>query len=167
VPKFIKYSKELITTSDIEKLLEFSLRELDDFTTRNPSSKLARVRPLAICLCQGAALHFINQGDGIKDFDIYFFYEDFYARAIKRVDSSSIFEKFGVWKEDWNRGFKGRRIDFCRRKIGKIEGTESIKEKLVDFLSENKTDTARNLAKKAVIGLWPKEIFKNVIWQGI
>ena len=166
MPQFIEYSKEPIIKSDLEKLCEFSLKELREFSIRNPSSKMAKIDPLAICLCQGAASYFINKGKGVKDFDIYFFYQYFYTRKIKPVDLGDIFEKFGVREEDWKRGFKGRRIDFCRRKIGRIEESVLIEKNLVNFLNESRTLTAKELTKKAIIGIWPEEIFGKVIWRG-
>ena len=115
---------------------------------------------LVIALCQGAALHFLNGKNGVKDFDIWYFYAEDHKvkypyRWVKSVDSK--LRKFGV----------SRRVDLLGRSII-CKNVSSAKRHplpiIREYLGEARTQTAQQLAKKPVIGLWPKSILGKVIW---
>jgi hypothetical protein len=67
-------STKHISDADLDRLAELARRDRAEF--------FARRRPLAppvsallcVALCQGAALHFIDGRNGIKDFDVWTFY---------------------------------------------------------------------------------------------
>lgn len=86
-------SYKTITVEDLKKLKDLALRERIEFFDRKPCYRKAYWDSLiAIALCQGAALHFIDSRTGVKDFDIWYFYIKNYEvtypyRALKSVDS--------------------------------------------------------------------------------
>ena len=164
-------SYETITIEDLEELQDLALRERIRFFERNQHLKKAYLDSLiAITLCQGAALHLIDGKTGINDFDIWYFYvkndqRKYPYRARKSVDSK--FDKFGVHPADLIRGYKGRRVDLMGRTIDLDVVTHNKSDPkgcLVEYLKRQGTKTAQELAKKAVIGLWPQAILGKVIW---
>lgn len=96
-----------LTEEDLEQLKKLALREHEEFFERNPHLNFAFHDSLVgVCLCQGAASHYLNPKVGIKDFDIWHFYlqnenTTFPYRAHKRIEN----------------GYKGRPIDFLKRAI--------------------------------------------------
>jgi hypothetical protein len=163
-------SRARITKSDLRHLSTLALAELRHFFTDNPDLRKRYSRSLiAVALCQGAALHLINGTAGIKDFDVYFFFGRYDKRLVNRrpksVDSRLI--KFGVHPDDYRNGYKARRVDFLRRSIDNDivkHENKAPKACIIKYLRRRRTKTARELAKKAVIGLWPETIFSEIIW---
>jgi len=162
-------SYETITIEDLKKLRNLALRERIKFFERNPRYREAYWNSLiGIALCQGAALHFIDYKTGVKDFDIWYFYIksdqlEYPYRARKSVDSK--FDKFGTHPVDAKKGYKGRRVDLMGRAIDIRRYNKSDpKGCVIEFLRIQKTKTAQELTKKAIIGLWPKAILGKVIW---
>jgi len=150
---------EPLTESDLYPLRDIALAEHAAFFVRNPHLEHAYAdRLIGICLCQGAASHYLDPSIGVKDFDIWFFYrEDPGARiphrARKRVPD----------------GPKGRPIDFLRRAI-----PATVAERYADnpggaimaYLLQRDTKTKRALLQKAVIGLAPDALFGRILWRG-
>lgn len=150
---------EPLTESDLQPLREIALAEHSAFFARNPYLEAAYAGHLiGICLCQGAASHYLDPRIGVKDFDIWFFYrEDPRARiphrARKRVPD----------------GPKGRPIDFLRRAI-----PAPVAERYADdpagaimaYLLQRDTATKRALLQKAVVGLAPDALFGRILWRG-
>jgi len=148
-----------LTRDDLEMLKRLALREHEDFFRRNPHLTSAyRNSLVGIFLCQGAASHYLNPEVGIKDFDIWHFYIEnnitkFPYRAHKRFVG----------------GYKGKPIDFLKRAIPKEicnSYPNDPKQIIMNYLLEKNTNTKRLLLKKAIIGLYPDEIFDKVIWKG-
>jgi len=148
-----------LTEDDLKKLTKIALEEHKEFFERNPHLKTAYYDSLvAICLCQGAASHYLDPRVGIKDFDIWHFYiknekVNFPYRAHKRIEN----------------GYKDRPIDFLKRAISKdiCKSYSNDPEQIIKkYLLEKNTHTKRLLLKKAVIGLFPDKIFGKVLWKG-
>lgn len=153
----VKRTYEPITINDLKKLRELALSEHEDFFKRNPHLTSAyRNSLVAICLCQGAASHYLNNKIGINDFDIWHFYVEnnvtkFPYRAHKRLAA----------------GYKGKPIDFLKRTIPKdICSSNNPDQILMKYLLQKNTNTKRLLLKQAIIGLFPDKIFSKVIWTG-
>ena len=160
-----------ITVEDLKKLKDLALRERIEFFDRKPCYRRAYLDSLiAIALCQGAASHFIDSKTGVKDFDIWYFYiknhEVTYPyRALKSVDSK--LDEFGVHPDDVEKGYRGRRVHLMGRTIDVDivkRNSGDPKKCIIEYLEGGRTETARELAKKAVIGLWPDAILGEVIW---
>lgn len=150
---------EPLTRNDLQRLKKLALLEHKKFFKRNPHLKSVYYNSLiGICLCQGAAAHYLNPKVGIKDFDIWHFYKEgensvFPYRAHKRIES----------------GYGDIPIDFLKRAIPKrIYNSHSgnIEQIIMEYLQERNTNTKKLLLKKPIIGLHPKRIFGKVIWRG-
>jgi hypothetical protein len=150
---------DTLTRNDLKQLKKLALREHEGFFERNHHLKFAFYDSLiGVCLCQGAASHYLNPEVGIKDFDIWHFYMEnectaFPYRAHKRIE----------------KGYKDRPIDFLKRAIPKYicEVYPNEPERIiVTYLLERNTYTKKRLLDKAIISLFPNKIFDKVIWKG-
>ena len=168
--KPIERSPIPITNSDLRQLLSISREYIDSFFHRRRDLRHYKKQLVSIALCQGAALHYLDKKNGVKDFDIYFFFGvEYDNRLINRVPAKGEINlsKFGVHPDDYQRGLTARRIDFLRRNISpKISVIENQEPEIVirSYLEAKPTPTATELAKKAVIGLWPTSVFAKTIW---
>ena len=117
-----------------------------------------------IALCQGAALHYIDKKNGVKDFDVWFFYPQkeitlpYRRRGVVDYGVS----KFG--KREKMKGFSGRSVDILMRSDANFNnGTPDAC--LQSYLTKSNTKTAKLLSQKAVVGLYPKSVFGKVLWN--
>lgn len=148
-----------LTNNDLKELSKLAIREHEDFFQRNPHLKAFFYNSLiAICLCQGAALHYIDCQTGIKDFDIWHFYQanprsTFPYRALRSIEA----------------GYKGIRIDFLKRAIPEQICRLSPNDPgqiILSFLRARDTQTKKELLEKAVVGLWPPKLLGEILWDG-
>jgi len=148
-----------LTRNDLEHLKKLSLKEHYAFFERNPHLRTAYYGSLiGICLCQGAASHYVNPKVGVKDWDIWHFYikdrkTNFPYRARKRIDN----------------GYRGKPIDFLKRAISKdiYDSYSGYPERtIMRYLLERNTKTKRLLLKDAIIGLYPNALVGRVFWKG-
>ena len=156
---FSERSYWLLTKANLEQLKELAYKEHEEFIKRNPHLRDFFYNSLiGVCLCQGAASHYLNPATGIKDFDIWHFYREskhmsFPYRAHKSIEG----------------GYKGKRIDFLKRAIPErichLYPSEPGRI-ILDYLREKDTRTKRELLKKAIIGLCPGSIFGEILWEG-
>lgn len=144
--------------NDLKALQKLALEEHEDFFKRNKHLKDAYYDSLVgIALCQGAASHYINPSVGIKDFDIWLFY----------VENENIRFPYRAHKSIEN-GYKSRGIDYLKRAIKKElfdSCSNTAEECIMEYLFERNTKTKELLLKKAIVGLFPEEIFGKVIWE--
>ena len=150
---------EPLTVDDLKTLREYGMAEHEDFFRRNPHLKNAYYDNLiGIFLCQGAALHYLDPSVGINDFDIWHFYKEseeagFPYRGHKRIED----------------GHKGRPIDFLKRAIPEriyVEFQGDIERTVMEYLFKKDTKTKVMLLEKSIIGLYPEEIFSQILWTG-
>ena len=140
----------------------------EDFIRRHPKYKDLKI--LSICLCQGAALHYLDGKTGIRDFDVYIFFEK--HPTIKYPFRRRGFRDFGKYKfgKTYTRpgsslkyqNAKGRIIDIMGHEIDNINN--DYKKSIQGYLSEPHSTTPYFLAQKAVVVLEPKEDMGQVIW---
>ena len=64
-----------ITRATLDRLALLCREAMDAFFARNPRWTAYRARLLCTALAQGAALHFLDGKNGVKDFDCWAFYE--------------------------------------------------------------------------------------------
>lgn len=151
-----------ITPEHLRLLSRLAGEEREAFFERNPTQiPLYRDRFIAAALCQGAALHYLGKGDGVKDFDIHLFYVQHPDRGQMARTVRSIRVEVP--------GFGPRKIDFIRTVVpGRlIQGPSGDRVvTLRRFLEVGQTKNARHLAEKAVIGLIPEAILGMVVWPG-
>ncbi len=160
----MKRSKELITKADLKKLLKLASEDIIQFFQRHPRySKPYKGKQLLIALCQGAALHYMDHKNGVKDFDVWFFYPkktiDLPYRRRGVIDFGK--SKFGKHPDD--KDLNGRRIDILMRSDSffNIQDPELA---LSNYLIRKKSKTSKLLAQNAVVGLYPDSVFGKVLW---
>ena len=151
-----------ITRTHLQCLAELAATEEHRFFEKNASAALYKDRLLAVALCQGAALHCVDLKNGVKDFDIHFFYlqhpaKKRLARAVKHVIAN--FPIFGM-----------RRVDFIRTVIPEkfvAKNRSEVSALLRAFLQQRPTPNACHLAEKAVVGLFPSSLLGKIIWARV
>ncbi len=122
-------------------------------------------RLLCRALCQGAALHYLNATNGVKDFDVWSFYAErddgpFPYRWRGTADFGP--SKFGRYPGD-PPSFTGRREDLLGRSLDAPVDAEPVTT-LRDYLSAARTTSAKALAAKAVILIEPYQLVGTVVW---
>lgn len=168
VPMEIDRSLETITTNDLTELYSGSIRRLAKHFISGPGAKWQALydieRPLAVALCQGAALHFANKTNGVKDFDVWFFYAfnktHLPYRTIWNWDYTN--SKFGHRPNEPD--YVGRRVDVLVRSIRNYVEGDPIRS-VQSFLEKEGTASSLALAKKAVVLIAPDVMRGRVIWN--
>jgi hypothetical protein len=156
-------SYRAIGLDDLRKLVLIAREDQTSFFRNYPGwARLYSHRLVCIALCQGAALHYLDNRTGINDFDVYTFYKrhpakSWYSKGIKSYDFGDA--KFGQSLDHPN--FIGRRVDCLARSI-EVHAKEHAATSLQRYLEDGKTETARLLATKAVIVLEPN--CGTVVW---
>lgn len=141
-----------ITKADLKRLGEIAARDRDNLFRRKPDlGRLYSGRLFAVALCQGAALHYLDGKNGIKDLDVWSFYRATRERPYpyrRRGIADFGSHKFG--KSDDSPQFVGRRVDLLGRSLDATDFSDPIAV-LRDYLESRRTESARLLAQKAVI----------------
>lgn len=154
------YIQRPVGDSELRDLARLAEAEEGAFFQRCPHLVAPyRERLLLAALCQGAALQFLGQGYGVKDFDVHFFYAQNpekmrLSRAVKSVRAD-----VGA--------FPSIKVDFIRTVVRGAEAglvTKRAVEQIQGFLARPPTSNAEHLAEKAVVGLYPQEVFGRRIW---
>lgn len=133
---------EILNSKDLERLRDIVLKEQEDFFKRNPKFTGYRNRLIGICLCQGAAAHYIDKQAGIQDFDIWFFY---------KAEKDNL-----MWvrkRRSIKTAYLNKRIDFLKRAIPEeLCNLENAGEIIKNYLLVSKQKTPKFLLEKAGIG---------------
>jgi hypothetical protein len=159
------HSFKSVGVGDLRRLAALAMADRREFFKRHPDwARLYRARVLCTALCQGAALHFVRGDIGINDFDVYTFYANhpdrhWYAKRRRVVDFGNA--RFGQ-SIDKPR-FVGRRVDLLGRGIPAGLREEPARA-IVRYLKSARTETARLLAKKAVVFIGPPKYLGQIIW---
>jgi hypothetical protein len=158
-------SYERITLDDLARLAQIARRDRDDRFARRPRWAPYAGRVLCVALCQGAALHCVDGRNGVKDFDVYTFYAEhatgtFPYRWRTEVDFGP--SRFGRYPRDPDT-FRGRRVDLIGRSLDVSPDADPV-EAVRRYLAAGATETARQLARKAVVLLEPKSLRGQVAW---
>ncbi len=73
----IERSLEPLNNNDLNDLYEGSVKRLHEYFLIGQGRKWLELydikQPLAVALCQGAAMHYYDNTNGVKDFDVWFF----------------------------------------------------------------------------------------------
>jgi len=166
-PKLIAWKSEgrsylPIAKEDLERLLKLAQKDLNTFIKKDPKYAELKNKIIAICLCQGAGLHYQDGKTGIRDFDVYTFFSDdckvrYPVRRCSVADFGS--DKFGKTQPHpykTNRlhpEFVGRHVDLLARHIN---NTGDFKTSITNYLEHKETDTAMYLSQKGVVCLYPE-----------
>jgi hypothetical protein len=138
----------------LRALQRIGLKEQGEYFDRNPKLETFKHKLLGICLCQGAATHYLNPKWGIADFDLWHFYLEegpkrFPYRGHKKV----------------KKAYKGKPVDLLKRGIPQDLYMTMSKNRgaaILAFLLR-KEDI---LLDQAIVGLYPESLFGKVIWAG-
>ena len=156
-----------ILREDLVALLAGSWKRVREHFVEGPGAKWATHydinKPLAVALCQGAAMHYHDKVNGVKDFDVWFLYpfnvRHLPYRTIRHWDyKNSNFGRHPDFK-----GYEGRKVDVIVRSVKNYDESDP-KRSFLRFLQSEGTESARLLGKKAVVLLEPPQRVGEVIW---
>ena len=151
--------------SDLKRLADIAARDRARFFARNPRwGTLYRDRLIAVALCQGGALHFVNGINGVKDLDVWAFYAEHPEAPLPwrrrgKVDYGA--SKFGRHPDDHE--LIGRRVDLLARSIAANVSADPVST-VQKYLQEGNTESARALQSGGVVLLEPEPLRGQVAW---
>jgi hypothetical protein len=160
-------SHERITKRDLAKLAAIAVDDRNARFARRPRWRVYDKRAICIALCQGAALHYVDGENGVKDFDVWTFYAahpagNFPPRWHTLVDFGE--SRFGRRRrEPDGRSLEGRRVDLFGRSLAERPRVDAV-DALTRYLTAGRTQSARELAEKAVVILDPPQLRGTVVW---
>ena len=153
-----------LTGAHLTRLAEIANADRDDRFARRPRWHIYRDRVLLVALCQGAALHYLDGRNGVKDLDVWTFYArhpegEFPARWRVMAD----FGPSDLGRHPDDAGFTGRHVDLIGRSIDALPGSDAVRA-VRTYLRARRTTSARALAAKAVIAVDPLELRGATVW---
>ena len=157
-------SYESIDMADLQRLAEIARTDRENLFARKPRYAVLGERLLCVALCQGAALHYVDGHNGVKDFDVWTFYASHPEITYpwrRRVAHDFGNPKFGKSPDEPR--YVGRHVDLLGRSL-KAEVNTDPMIALCGYLSECRTKTARHLAQKAVVLLEPASLLGTIAW---
>lgn len=158
-------SYERITFQDLSRLAEFARLDREDLFARKPRYRVLEDQLVCVALCQGAAMHFVDGENGVKDFDVWTFYAarpGHPAYPWRRRASRDFGDpRFG--RSPDKPGLVGRHVDLLERSI-EVGAETDPAAILRGYLSEGRTGSARALARKAAVLLEPSDRLGTVVW---
>jgi hypothetical protein len=152
-------SFERIADDDLAKLQDIALHDSEQFLCCHPRYKASII---CIALCQGAALHYVDARNGVKDFDVWTFYakSDVPAFPVRRLQRRD-FGKSRFGRHPGDTGFLGRQVHLLGRSI---EDRQDPVSSIQSYLAQGRTHTAIELSRKVVVLLWPADLRGTVVW---
>ena len=155
-----------IDVADLLRLAALAADAEAGLFERNPhgSGRYAG-RLLGRALCQGAAVHYVNGKNGVKDFDVWSFYaqhDDWPFPARWRGTRDFGLSKFGRYPGDPPQ-YTGRRVDLLGRSLPAAPGAD-LAHAIRDYLAAGRTTSARALAAKAVVLIDPISRVGEIVW---
>ena len=159
-------SRAVIEVADLLRLDALAANDEEELFRRAPGGAGPyEGRLICRALCQGAALHYLDRDNGVKDFDVWSFYRaldsgPFPYRRIGNADFGT--SKFGRWPGD-DRRFAGRRVDLIGRSLP-VPLSADPASVLRKYLMAHATESARQLAAKAVVLINPHDRAGEVVW---
>jgi hypothetical protein len=158
-------SFERITPNDLARLGQIAVDDFADLCQRKEYCRPYANRLRLICLCQGAARHYVHHDHGVWDFDLWGFFEEVPGHPFpyrRRGEHDFGPSKFGRDLDD--DAFEGRKVDVIGRSIRMPKNGTPI-EAVQHYLREARTRSASLLAERPVIVLWPVKDRGRAIWD--
>jgi len=166
VPTDPDRSLDRIEIADLLRLAVLAADAEAELFRRNPqgSGRYAG-RLLGRALRQGAALHYVNGSNGVKDFDVWSFYAEyddwpFPARWRGTRDFGP--SKFGRYSGDPPR-YLGRRVDLLGRSLPVPLGSDPA-DVIRHYFAARQTVSARALAAKAAVLIASENRVGEIAW---
>ena len=159
-------SYEYMQVGDLRRLAVIALKNLDRLVKGDRTKYgWCENHLLRLCLCQGAAEHYVLGEHGIKDFDVWAFYEE--QRGEKsfpwRRRSAEDYGPSRFGRHPDEKRYTCRRIDIFGRSIAR--DVEQSPEDAVRTWLRSKGESAKQIARKPVVVLYPKRDCGRVIWD--
>jgi hypothetical protein len=159
-------SLAVFDAEDLRRLSDIARKDVQRFIAGNPAACAELPNKiLCVALCQGAALHYIDKTNGVKDIDVWTFFADYGAKPWPDRRNAMPYDfgpsKFGRHPDDL--GYIGRRVDCLGKSIACEAGMSPI-EALQHYLRTQPTGTAHLLAQKAAVIIDPVEHRGQVVW---
>ena len=159
----LERSHERLIDDDLLRVARIARERLARVFADCPVARLYRDRLLLLALCQGAAQHYVDGRNGVKDLDVWAFFRDgppkpFPYRTIWRAD----FGASHLGRHPADKGYAGRRIDVIGRSIP-LRSRETQADAVRTWLKSG-SSSADHLAKYPVIGLFPDTLLGRQIW---
>lgn len=154
-----------IDGSDLRRLALLAREDREEFFFRHPHwQELYSRRILCVALCQGAAMHYVDQRNGVKDFDVWTFFSQhpearFPWRRVGRRDFGP--SKFGKHPDD--APYTGRRVDLLARSIRCPYPSDPV-QSIREYLAHPPSKTASALSQKAVVLIEPRNLVGEIVW---
>lgn len=148
---------EPLTSAHLDRLVEIARRDREGLFERNPHLAVYGDRSLTVALCQGAAQHYVDGRNGIKDMDVWTLYAA--APGVQYPYRRRGEVEFGPSElSDWS-----GRVDLLGRSLQYPVGMapESVWQ---DYLTKRWTVSAWHLAKKPVVLLEPAARRGEIVW---
>lgn len=177
----LDHSLEEILDEDLDLLVRI---------TRDYHKKMGYPDPLLMCLCQGAALHYVNEkvkkGEapgvdaecvkkmvkavredpetdlGVKDFDVWSFFRHKDEPGVKWQ-----YPERGTITRDFaptDRRFEGKKVDILGRSIVPDVFAKTPEIAVAGWLAASQNGTPMLLRKKAAVVIWPKRKRGTILW---
>jgi hypothetical protein len=155
-----------IDLADVLRLGALAAQAEAELFERNPrgSGRYAG-RLLGRALCQGAAVHYVDKQNGVKDFDVWSFYaqlDDWPFPPRWRGTRDFGPSKFGRYPGD-PASYSGRRVDLLGRSLPAAPGADPA-DAIGSYLAAGRTRSAKELAAKAVVLIDPRDRAGEVVW---
>jgi hypothetical protein len=161
-------SYEPITREDLKRLAMLTTEAFDTlFAKPRAKSRIYKGRLLLLALCQGAALHYLDGRNGVKDLDVWGFF---------RAHPDRPFPPRAHWYRDFGLshlgrhphpsriGYKGRVVDLLGRSIEVAPGEDGVSAVRRWLSHPRGKSSAYHLAKRAVVAIHPPELLGEIIW---
>ena len=159
-------SFERLQIEDLRRLAASAMENLNRFVGGNRGKYgWCESHLLMLCLCQGATEHYIRRKRGVKDFDVWAFYEvqtgekSFPWRRYSTEDFGH--SRFG--RNPCDEGYTGRRIDVFGRSITRKTGQSP--ENAVLAWVHSKRKSTRHIVTNPVVAIYPERDCGRVIWD--
>ncbi len=166
----IERSFKPIVNDDLKQLYKGSVEVIQQYFFHGNGKKWLSLydikNPIAVALCQGAAMHYYDKVTGVNDFDVWFFYP-FNQKHLPyhaRWNWDFVNPKFG--RHPQIQGYRGRKVDVFVRSIRNYSKNNPV-ETIHKFLQYEDTQTANRLSQKAVVLLTPNFLGQVVWYKGI
>jgi len=163
----LERSPEKITENDLHEIYNGSKARLNEYFVLGSGRKWLDLydinNPIVAALCQGAAMHFYDGTTGVRDFDVWFFYPFKEKHLPYRTIWTWDYQNPKFSRHPNIQGYEGRKVDVLVRSIHNYSKTDSVKT-IHQYLELKSTKSSRELSKKAVVMLYPKNQLGNVIW---
>jgi len=157
-----------VSDEDLLRLGQIARADREEFFQRNPRYGPLADRVVAVALCQGAGLHYVDGKTGIKDLDVWTFYAAHaqliypWRRPITPRDFGH--PKFG--RSPDHPEYVGRKVDCVGRSL-RVACTADPIAALRAYLSNAKGGSPAKLAEKGVVLIEPARLRGTLVWPPV